>query len=77
MVSLYINVYNHEKHTIKKSMIEETILVPFQDMTVPIPKDYDAYLKHLYGDYMTLPKQAERCGKHNLVLKSEVSNGKD
>lgn len=63
-VTLYINVYNHEKHTIKKSMIEETILVPFQDMTVPIPKDYDAYLKHLYGDYMTPPPDDKKDDRH-------------
>lgn len=63
-VTLYINVYNHEKNTIKKSWIEETIMVPFVDMMAPIPKDYDAYLTHLYGDYMTPPPDNKKDDRH-------------
>lgn len=63
-VTLYINVYNHEKHIINKSLVEETIMVPFQDMIVPIPKDYDAYLKHLYGNYMTPPPDHKKDDRH-------------
>ena len=63
-VTLYINVYNHEKNIIKKSLLEETILVPFEDMTAPIPKEYDAYLTHLYGDYMTPPPDNKKDDRH-------------
>lgn len=32
----------------------------FEDTTVTIPRDYDAYLRRLYGDYMQLPPEDKR-----------------
>ena len=62
-VVFYIHVY-YMRNVIKKSWIEETILVPFEDMTAPIPKEYDAYLTHLYGDYMTPPPDNKKDDRH-------------
>ncbi len=62
--TLYINVYKHKKNIIKKSWIEETVMVPFEDMLAPIPKEYDAYLTHLYGDYMTPPPDNKKDDRH-------------
>ena len=62
--TLYINVYKHKKNIIKKSWIEDTIMVPFEDMLAPIPKGYDAYLTHLYGDYMTPPPDNQKDDRH-------------
>lgn len=36
-----------------KSWWTDQIMYPFEDLQLPIPKDWDAYLKHHYGDYMT------------------------
>ena len=33
---------------------------PFEDMVLVGPEQYDAYLKSLYGDYMTPPKEEDR-----------------
>lgn len=33
---------------------------PFEDMMLVGPEQYDAYLKSLYGDYMTPPKESDR-----------------
>lgn len=33
---------------------------PFEDMCLVGPVEYDAYLKSLYGDYMTPPKESDR-----------------
>ena len=45
----------------------------FEDMYVRIPKNYDAYLRALYGNYMKLPPESERHGKHNVVIEGSVS----
>lgn len=34
--------------------------VPFDDITVMIPRNYDAVLTRGYGDYMTIPPESER-----------------
>lgn len=33
--------------------------VDFEGMSLPIPQNYDSYLKNLYGDYMKLPNQEQ------------------
>ena len=38
----------------------------FEDMVVNGPDDYDPYLKHIYGDYMTLPPESDR-NRHNVT----------
>ena len=34
--------------------------VPFEDIGINVPKDYDTYLKIIYGDYMIIPSVEER-----------------
>lgn len=41
-------VYSHEA-------FENTVRLPFEDMTVPVPSNYDEVLKADYGNYMQLP----------------------
>ena len=43
-----------------------TIKVPFEDTEFRVTKDYDNYLRKLYGDYMTIPKANER--EHHVLL---------
>ena len=38
----------------------------FEDMVVNGPDNYDEYLKHFYGDYMTPPSEADR-NRHNVT----------
>lgn len=52
-------------------LFEEEVLFPaklvkFCDIEAPVFKDVDAYLKNLYGDYMTLPPENKR-EKHSVV----------
>ena len=41
--------------------------MPFQNLHIAVPRDYDAYLQLLYGDYMTPPPPSMRTPKHDNV----------
>lgn len=45
------------KELIPKEYLGEPMLIEFEGLTLPVPEKWDAYLTHLYGDYMT-PKQS-------------------
>ena len=59
----YVTTYGM-KNIIQKKWIEETIFVPFENIQVRIPKYYDEYLTHIYGDYMTPPPLEKRDDRH-------------
>ena len=40
-----------------KSFYDETLLLPFEHILIPVPKDYDRILRIDFGEYMT-PVQA-------------------
>lgn len=59
------NIY---KGAFNSSWFDELIYVPFEDFTVPIPKQYDSYLKHWYGEkYMNYPLLSKRNSGHSLA----------
>ena len=45
-------------------IFRETIKVPFEDITVKVPKQYDKYLTNLYKDYMKFPPKEQQVGHH-------------
>jgi lipopolysaccharide cholinephosphotransferase len=66
-VQWYCNIYSKytlEKESIKSEWVKELVRVPFEDGEFPIVKNYDAYLTHLYGDYMTPPQEKDRVPVH-------------
>ena len=44
----------------KKEVYGEKTLYPFEDIEMVGPQQYDRYLRSLYGEYMTPPKEADR-----------------
>lgn len=48
--------------------LAETIYVDFEGYRFPVPKEYDKYLKYLYGDYMQMIPVSERRTSHSIVL---------
>lgn len=45
---------------------DEAIWVDFENAKLPIPKEYDKYLKYLYGDYMEMIPVSERHVSHDI-----------
>lgn len=46
----------------------QTLELPFEDITIPVPVGYKEYLTHRYGDYLQLPPEEKRVPHHNLFF---------
>ena len=53
---------------IKKEWLDDLIRVPFENITVPVPRAYDTVLTLLYGDYMTPPPVEQQVPTHSYRL---------
>ena len=47
-----------------KHIFDDYVEVPFENIMVRVPKEYDKYLTNLYGDYMTPPPVEKQVGWH-------------
>lgn len=56
----------------KKTLYDKTIMMPFENIMMPVPIGYDTILKTQYGDYMKPAKDSSYHGGF-LVLDTEVS----
>ena len=50
----------------------ETVMLPFENITVPAPAGYDAILRASYGDYMQPPPPEQRVEKHACFLSADI-----
>ena len=72
----FISCYSFQvnpRHFLRdKEWYSETVYLPFEDMMMPLPKEYDKILRLQYGDYMTPVKAPSyHCGF--LALTAEKS----
>ena len=51
----------------QRRWFEDTIDVPFEDITIPIPREYDPYLTSLYADWRTPPPSGQQTATHGDV----------
>ena len=51
-----------------KVWLETPQMFAFEGLMVNLPHDYDAYLRHFFGDYMTLPPVEQRASHHQKVF---------
>lgn len=52
------------KEIMPKIYLDEGLPVLFEDVSVVIPKNYDVYLRHLYGNYMLFPSDENKISHH-------------
>ena len=55
--------YNYKKETHLRSSIQEFTQLEFEGKMYPVPKNYDAFLREQYGDYMELPPPEQQINK--------------
>lgn len=53
-----------KREVVPKKWLDEVVLLDFEHLKVKAFKEYDLYLKQVYGDYMQLPPIEEREGHH-------------
>ena len=73
----YVSFTESGMYMFPQKWFEEYIIVPFEDLSVRLPKYYDEYLTYIYGDYMKLPPIEERVGdgihgKYYVNLKKNI-----
>lgn len=63
-INLY-SVYSMKKEMIPAAWIEKSSYIQYEGNLYETVGDADAYLKHLYGDYMQLPSEEKRVRHHS------------
>ncbi len=59
---------NINRGAFKRNCVEELTEMDFEGMRVPVPVNYDEFLKHVYGEnYLKEPYLYQRSGTHNFV----------
>ena len=62
-VVLYPGPYGR-RDIYSKEWFSDGTELPFEGLMVSVPKSYDTYLKHLFGDYMQFPPEEQRKSHH-------------
>ena len=55
-----------ERETIESEEMKTETRLIFEGKEFPVPIGYEKYLSNLYGDYMVIPKDAEKNGYSHL-----------
>ena len=63
-VQVYTGSYGY-KEVFPKEWLGDGKMFPFEDTEVPLPQEYDKYLRHFFGDYMQLPPGGPRVEKQH------------
>ena len=58
--------YGEKAWRIPTSVYGKGTIVPFENTTIFVPDNCDAYLKSVYGDYMQLPPEEKQVPRHLL-----------
>jgi lipopolysaccharide cholinephosphotransferase len=50
-----------------RSLFDKSVSMKFEDIHIPIPQDYDQYLRLTFGDWRTLPPEEKRKPGHQTL----------
>ena len=59
------------------SYFGKPVQLPFEDIMINAPKEYDKYLSRIYGDYMQLPPEDKRVSDHIRIVGDEAGKQAD
>ena len=59
--------YSYARESIPRTVVEKTIPHIFEGRGFQSPEGYDAFLRNCYGDYMQLPPEEQRVGRHEIA----------
>lgn len=66
-------LYYEDKYIWQREWFQETLDLPFEDIMIKCPKEYDSLLKHIFGDYMTPVQTASFHGEVFFDLEHNYS----
>lgn len=58
-------IYPLERELFQKEWFSDYVYLPFENIEIRLPKEYDHYLTHLFGDYMTPPPAEKQVSTHS------------
>ena len=65
-IAMYAQLQYKEREWMPKTVINKCNLHKFEDTELYIMQGYDQYLKSLFGNYMELPPESDRTGRHTF-----------
>lgn len=60
----YRSMDKYSRSKFDATWFDECVEVPYENITIRIPKNYDAFLTHCYGNYMEPPPVEKRVTQH-------------
>lgn len=58
-LAMYVNLANRVDMRLDKRWFDEVEYLPFEQVMLPVPKEYDSVLRTIYGDYTVPVKRAQ------------------
>ncbi len=68
--SMVVNLggaWGYTKEVVPKKWMGDGVMLRFENVQINAPIEWSSYLSHIYGDYMKLPPERERIGKHAML----------
>ena len=65
---LVSGVYNLDHFIFEKTDWQDTVVIPFEQMLLPVPVGYEHTLRTMYGDYMAFPPLEKRGTWHHFTI---------